>query len=61
MKKIDKNTIERIKNGYPQNWIDAMLDQNKVNEILSFMERNKDVELTYEQVFSLRPVLMFTS
>ena len=51
MKKLDKTTIERIKSSYPQNWIDAMLDQDKVNEVLSFMERNKDIKLTYEQVF----------
>lgn len=51
MKTLDEVTIKRIKDNYQQNLIDAMLDQDKVKEVLSFMERNKDVELTYEQVF----------
>ena len=51
MKTLDEVTIKRIKNNYPQNWIDAMMDQGKIDKILSFIDRNKEIVLTYEQVF----------
>lgn len=52
MKILDQETIDRIKSNYPDNWIDAMIgNPEKIDEILSFLDRNKEVELRYEQVF----------
>lgn len=52
MRKLDQDVVERIRENYPLNWAEAMLNPEKIEKGLSFIERNaNDISLTYEQVF----------
>lgn len=51
MKKLTDDQRREIKNNYPSNWYEAMINEERASTLLNYIDAHKEYNITYSQAF----------